>query len=234
MTTATDPDFDADPAAEADADPAEAVGIVDPAEARRLRRWRLVLGGAAEHPDCGLDAAGLALDSALDALYGDAERGAGLGGSAPRVARWLGDIRDQFPVPVVRVLQRDAMERLGLKRMLLEPELMQGLEPDVHLAATLVSLAHVMPAKAKETARIVVRRAASQTSDRAELCSILSDNISDPETRRRFVDAFTRSGTHGGVGTGGTGSHAKSAASRSVRAPATSSPRWVPRLAASD
>lgn len=131
---------------------------LDPAETRRLRRWRLVLGAPAEHPDCALDAAGLALDSALDALYGEQERGAGLGGSAPRVARWLGDIREHFPVPIVRVLQRDAMERLGLKRLLLEPELMQGLEPDVHLAATLVSLAHVMPAKAKDTARIVVRR----------------------------------------------------------------------------
>ena len=54
-------------------------------------------------------------------------------------------------------------------------------------------------------ARLIVRRAAAQTSDRAELCSILSDNITDPESRRRFVDAFNKTGS--GVHAGTTGSH---------------------------
>jgi len=54
-------------------------------------------------------------------------------------------------------------------------------------------------------ARLIVRRAAAQTSDRAELCSILSDNITDPESRRRFVDAFNKPGS--GVHAGTTGSH---------------------------
>ena len=39
-------------------------------------------------------------------------------------------------------------------------------------------------------ARLLVHRAAAQTRDRAELCSMLSDNITDPESRRRFVEAF--------------------------------------------
>jgi len=43
-------------------------------------------------------------------------------------------------------------------------------------------------------AKVIVRRAATQTTDRAELCSILSESISDPESRQRFVEAFTRSG----------------------------------------
>lgn len=67
---------------------------------------------------------------------------------------------------------------------------------------TLRTAEHELARALGPMARIVVRRAASQTSDRAELCSLLSDNISDPETRRRFVDAFTRSGTHSGLGTG--------------------------------
>jgi len=58
-------------------------------------------------------------------------------------------------------------------------------------------------------ARVIVRRAAQQTSDRAELCSILSDYVVDPETRRKFVDAFNRtgSGVHAG-GAGASGAHA--------------------------
>ena len=43
-------------------------------------------------------------------------------------------------------------------------------------------------------AKVIVRRAAAQTADRAELCSILSDTITDPESRRRFVAAFNKAG----------------------------------------
>jgi Mg-chelatase subunit ChlD len=74
------------------------------------------------------------------------------------VARWLGDIRTYFPSSVVRVMQQDALERLDLKRMLLEPEMLEVVEPDVHLVATLLSLKSVMPNKTKDTARLVVRK----------------------------------------------------------------------------
>ncbi|GAA0981935.1 VWA domain-containing protein [Nocardiopsis tropica] len=132
----------------------------------RERRWRLVLGREAQCAG-GLSAADQGMDSALEALYnrGDADRGAGdgrrsagLGGSAPRVARWLGDIREYFPTSVVQVMQKDAMDRLGLHQLLLEPEMMEAVEPDVHLVGTLLSLNRVMPDEARESARAVVRR----------------------------------------------------------------------------
>ena len=52
------------------------------------------------------------MDKVLEALY-DTDRKAGLGSSAPNVNRWLGDIRRYFPTPVVQLLQRDALHRLG-------------------------------------------------------------------------------------------------------------------------
>jgi Mg-chelatase subunit ChlD len=58
----------------------------------------------------------------------------------------------------VRVMQWDALERLNLRQMLLEPELLMAVEPDMHLAATLLSLNSVLPDRARETARLVVRR----------------------------------------------------------------------------
>jgi len=127
-------------------------------EDERLRRWRLILGGD-ENDGTGLNLHGadLAMDRALAALY-DSDRKGGLGSSAPNVARWLGDIREYFPSSVVRVMQQDALERLNLRRMLLEPEMLEAVEPDVHLVADLLSLGGVMPAKTKETARLVVRR----------------------------------------------------------------------------
>ncbi|MCM1937946.1 VWA domain-containing protein [Streptomyces sp. G3] len=133
----------------------------------RLRRWRLVLGGdpadGTGHALSGRDAA---MDGALTALYGKGsgtprsgkDRAAGLGASAPAVARWLGDIRSYFPSSVVQVMQRDAIDRLGLATLLLEPEMLEAVEADVHLVGTLLSLHQAMPDTTKETARTVVRK----------------------------------------------------------------------------
>ena len=142
----------------------------------RMRRWRLVLGEAGvAMPLGGGDAR---IDAALGALYdsdgspgrpgfgrpvfgqqgageqGAAQRHAGFGASAPRVARWLGDIRAFFPVSVVQVMQKDAIERLGLTRLLLEPEMLDAVEPDVHLVGTLLSLSRGSPnSRGKRRAR---------------------------------------------------------------------------------
>ena len=132
--------------------------IASLADTERLRRWRLILGGGpADGTDCALQGRDQAMDRALEALY-DGERRGGLGGSAPSVARWLGDIRGFFPASVVRVMQQDALERLDLRRMLLEPELLESVIPDVHMVGTLLSLSGVMPQRAKDTARMMVRR----------------------------------------------------------------------------
>lgn len=126
----------------------------------KLERWRLVLGKQADPEQevpLAADAAGM--DNTLDALYEAAQdRRGGLGRSSPNINRWLGDIRRYFPTPVVQVMQRDALERLGLRQMLLEPELLASIEPDVHLVGTLLSLNKVLPAQTRDTARAVVRR----------------------------------------------------------------------------
>jgi Mg-chelatase subunit ChlD/uncharacterized protein YidB (DUF937 family) len=146
------------------------MAATDAKEIERLKRWRLVLGGAAGEGmgfgqganggaggELGLSPEEAGMDGVLEALY-DAERSAGLGGSSPRVARWLGDIRTYFPTSAVRVMQQDALQRLKLTQMLFEPELLETVEPDVHLVANLLSLSRVIPERTKDTARQVVRK----------------------------------------------------------------------------
>ena len=124
----------------------------------RLRKWRLILGKKADPAgESQLEGEAQGMDEVLEALY-DTERRGGLGSSSPQVNRWLGDIRRYFPSPVVQVMQKDAMDRLGLQQMLLEPELLESVEPDVNLVATLLSLNKVMPAKTRQTAREVVAK----------------------------------------------------------------------------
>ena len=135
----------------------------------RLRRWRLVLGGDdADGTGVGLGDVDLRRDAALEALYGDGDgdRRGGLGSSSPRVARWLGDIRTYFPSTVVQVMQRDAMDRLGLRELLLEPEMLDAVQPDVHLVTTLLSLNRAIPDHSRETARAVVRQVTDELERR--------------------------------------------------------------------
>ena len=125
----------------------------------RLRRWRMILGGD-EADGTGQSLSGLDAkrDATLEALYDKEDRKGGLGSSSPRVARWLGDIRGYFPSSVVQVMQRDAMDRLGLRELLLEPELLESVQPDVHLVGTLLSLNRAIPERSRDTARAVVRK----------------------------------------------------------------------------
>ncbi|MGA2218007.1 MAG: VWA domain-containing protein [Terracidiphilus sp.] len=134
----------------------------------RMRRWQLALGG--EDQSC-LSERDQRLSLALSALYNappqNKGRG-GLGASSPRVARWLGDIREFFPTPVVQIIQRDAFERLNMKSLMLEPEFLSTLEADVHLVADLISLRSAIPEKTKETARQVVRKVVKTLMARLE------------------------------------------------------------------
>lgn len=200
-------------------------------DGERMRRWRMVLGGdSAESTGCTLTGQDAAMDGALDALYGGGGgkkpggrggggRSAGLGASAPSVARWLGDIRTYFPSSVVQVMQRDAIDRLGLSALLLEPEMLEAVEADVHLVGTLLSLNKAMPETTKETARAVVRKVVDdlekrlESRTRATLTGALDRSARISRPRHRDIDwdrtiranlknYLTVPGTDGGPDTG--------------------------------
>ncbi|MFH9473550.1 VWA domain-containing protein [Streptomyces anulatus] len=176
-------------------------------DAERLRRWRLVLGAdSADSTGRTLTGQDAAMDGALNALYGGGAgkkpgggrgaggRSAGLGASAPSVARWLGDIRRYFPSSVVQVMQRDAIDRLGLAALLLEPEMLEAVEADVHLVGTLLSLNKAMPETTKETARAVVRKVVEdlekrlESRTRATLSGALDRSARISRPRHRDID----------------------------------------------
>lgn len=159
----------------------------------RQRRWRLLLGNPAEEAGLSLAQADMGMDRALSALY-DSERSGGLGSSQPNVARWLGDIRTYFPAHVVQVMQRDALERLNLRQMLLQPELLETVEPNVHLVADLLALKSIMPNRTKDTARQVVRGVVEalikrlQNPTRQALVGSLNRSIRNRRPRHSEID----------------------------------------------
>ena len=142
----------------------------------QVKRWRLILGQHSQDSlaqmvgagGCELSPEQMAIDEALASIYdetageggdqrGRGQRSAGLGPSAPNLAKWLGDIRSYFKEDVVTVIQNDAIERKGLTQLLFEPEMLKNVEPNPQLVGTLMSLKGRIPERTKETARMVVR-----------------------------------------------------------------------------
>lgn len=140
----------------------------------RMRRWRLILGEESEKQFQSMDGAAQAqltqeqwlMDQALAAIYnktssggfGPGVRGAGKGPSNPQITRWLGDVRTLFDKDLVKIVQSDAMERCGLKQLIFEPELLENLEPDVNLAATIMLLKDQVPKRSKDSVREFMKK----------------------------------------------------------------------------
>ncbi len=157
----------------------------------RLQRWRMVLGSPADASCGGVTGRLQEMDQALAALYEEdsklSSRKGGRGNSSPSVSRWLGDIRKYFPSQVVQVMQRDAMERLNLRELLLQPEMLENVQPDVHLVADLISLGSVIPENTKATARLVVRKVVDELLKRLEepMRSAVSGALDRSQRNRR-------------------------------------------------
>jgi hypothetical protein len=108
------------------------------------------------------------MDRALSALYndtedsGEQEKQGGLGSSYPNLALWLQDIRQAFPNDMVSVLQKDAIEKKGLTQLLLEPEALSSVKPDINMVSTLLALKEHIPMRSKEQARALVQALVNQ------------------------------------------------------------------------
>lgn len=147
----------------------------------KLARWRLILGSDAHKElsgHCGgggisLSPEQLLMDDALEQLYngGLTQRGHGGEGDGPMVpklAKWLGDIRSLFDKEIVTVIQSDAIERKGLKQLLFEPEMLENLEPNVQLAAALMTLKDQIPKRSKESVRAFIAKIVEEINRQLE------------------------------------------------------------------
>ena len=144
----------------------------------QISRWRLILGSESQNTFDKMGQSTLTeeqylMDQALSAIYGGpgesfSDKGAGKGPSSPHITKWLGDLRTLFDSEIVAVVQNDAIERKGLKQLLLEPELLDNLEPDLNLASMLLMLKDQIPKKSKESARKFIQKIVEQINKMLE------------------------------------------------------------------
>lgn len=154
----------------------------------KLKRWRLILGkeieSSFEHMNddspIPLSAKESAMDTALEEIYsskrfgevGSGDGGGGLsggkGGTMPKASKWMGDIRSLFDKDTVKIIQQDAIERCGLKQLLLEPEIIDEMEPNIELASTILTIRSHVPEKSKESVRAFIRKLVEQINKMLE------------------------------------------------------------------
>lgn len=178
-----------------------------PADAEALLRWRLALGPGAEQAAPELALEGLSggsgsidlvpektgdLDEALSFVYGG--EGRAIAATRPYVPKWLGLVRDFFRDDVVALVQRDAIEKRGLTELLFEPETLPYLEKNVELVATIMSARGLVPERAKDLAREIVRevvedlRRALESEVRTTILGAVRRNTESPLRVARNLD----------------------------------------------
>ncbi|EYF06213.1 VWA domain-containing protein [Chondromyces apiculatus] len=175
-----------------------------------LLRWRLALGTEAERTSgrfalsglegeagsVGLDPGRLGdLDRALSFVYDDKhDKSGGLAASRPYIPKWLAAVRELFSHEVVALVQKDAIERRGLKQLLFEPETLPLLEKNVELVATLMSARGLIPDRAREAARQIVQevvddiRKTLETELRTAVLGALRQHTTSPLRVARNLD----------------------------------------------
>jgi len=169
--------------------PAPAPAPAGPISFDRVQRWRLILGKRVEDQLSGMGGMGsggsggllsremIEMDAALGAVYdveeaesekkGGGRRG-GLGKSRPRLAAWLGDIRKYLGQEIGAVIQQDAIEKKDWKELLFEPEALAKITPSVEMVGTLLSMKDMIPDRAKDAAREIVRAVVEEIKKRMQ------------------------------------------------------------------
>lgn len=158
----------------------------------KMKRWRLILGEEVQDKleelsqnddtcnNLELTKEDMLLDNALSQIYsnenfgeigGSETTGSGRGRSLPNASKWLGDIQDLFDKDIVTIIQNDAIERCGLKQLLLEPEVLENMEPDINLASTIMMIKDQIPAKNKDSVRRFIQKIVEQIN------KLLADDV---------------------------------------------------------
>jgi Mg-chelatase subunit ChlD len=137
-----------------------------------LNRWRLVLGKSAEQsglrisPGAG-DGDCEGTEEALSFLFD--ERGGGSSGSSLTVPRWIDSVNELFPRQAKEVLERELVQRKGIRQLLDQPDLLERIEPNVELVKTLLTHKDLLTPKTRVLARKVIDKVVNELKKKLEV-----------------------------------------------------------------
>jgi Mg-chelatase subunit ChlD len=143
-----------------------------------LTRWRLVLGKSAEQHGITIDG-GDETARRIEALVGflfapsggggdgggdggeqrPKDRSGGIGpGHAMNVPRWVDEVAQLFPREAKEVMERELVNRKGLRELMEKPEILERIEPNKELVKTLLTHRDLMNEKTRSLARKIIAK----------------------------------------------------------------------------
>lgn len=136
-----------------------------------LTRWRLVLGKDAEqHGICigADDEEARRIEALVGYLFAESggggsgqgqtkDRTGGLGpGHAMNVPRWVDEVGQLFPRQAKEIMERELINRKGLRELMEKPEILERIEPNQELVKTLLTHRDLMNEKTRVLARKII------------------------------------------------------------------------------
>jgi Mg-chelatase subunit ChlD len=162
-----------------------------PRDPHTLARWRLVLGKSAEEHgvSCAGDAECERVGQLLGFLFGEGEgegggapmpspgrgrrkpgdRRGGSGPSALTVPDWVQQVSELFPSQAKEVMQRELIQRRGIRELLNQPELLEKIEPNVELVKTLLTHKDLLEPRTRVLARKIIDQVVQQLRERMKV-----------------------------------------------------------------
>ena len=153
-------------------------------QAQMLARWRLVLGEDAEAQgiDTGGDEQFDRIEKLIGFLFKPADGGDGKGGKgSPKdrqggkgdsqltVPEWVDQVRELFPHQVKEVLERELINRRGIRELMEKPDLLEKIEPNLDLVKTLLTHKDLMNEKTRVLARKIIEKVVQELKQKMKL-----------------------------------------------------------------
>jgi hypothetical protein len=176
-----------------------------------LARWRLVLGKSAEcHAiTCAGDAECQRIEQLVGFLF---EPGAG--GSSPlgmdkvdrhdrysqrsglTIPEWVDQVRELFPQQAKEVLEKELVQRRGIRELLDKPDLLAKVEPNLDLVKTLLTHRDLMNPQTRVLARKIIDQVVEELKKRmkVQVEAVLVGGRPDLTTPLRMASIAQHSG----------------------------------------
>lgn len=151
-----------------------------------LARWRVVLGKQAEAQGitCGGDEEYERIEGIVGFLFGEggespsgaggrgksSSRQGGSGGGHPlTVPEWIDAVAELFPHQAKEVMERELVNRRGIRELLDQPKLLEKVEPNVELVKTLLTHKDLLNPKTRVLARKIIDKVVQQLKEKMKL-----------------------------------------------------------------
>src|SRR5436190_1069270 len=154
-----------------------------PTSPQMLARWRLVLGEDAENQGIGTgnEEQFERIEKLIGFLFKPAgeggqggqrppkDRKGGQGGSQLTVPEWVDQVKELFPHQVKEVMERELINRRGIRELMEKPELLEKIEPNLELVKTLLTHKDLMNEKTRVLARKIIDKVVSELKERMKI-----------------------------------------------------------------